>query len=270
MKKRIYGWLEVSPAPNKTSRIIHSFLMVLILTNVLAVILESVHPLKAKLAREFSLFDGFSVAVFTFEYLLRLWVCTFNQEYRSPLWGRAKFLVSPLAIIDLMAIAPFYLPFAMADLRFLRGMRIFRMLRVLKIGRYSDAFHVLGRVVRNKRQDLVASFTVLITLLIIGACSMYEIEHGVQPEKFSSIPEAIWWATVTMTTVGYGDVYPVTAPGKMIGALMAVLGIATFALSTAIIGAGFVEEIRAPNDMPDRCPNCGHRLQLLHRNDDSS
>lgn len=265
MKNRVYQWLEVSPATNRTSHLIHSFLMGLILSNVLVVILESVHALKAKFGREFFWFDVLSVGVFTVEYLLRLWVCTTHPKYRSPLWGRIKFAVSPLALIDLVAILPFYLPFAHADLRFLRGIRIFRMLRILKIGRYSDGFNVLGKVVREKRHHLAASFTVLFTLLIIGACTMYEVEHLVQPDKFSNIPAALYWATETMATVGYGDVYPITEVGKFIGALIAILGIAAFALPTAIIGAGFVEQIHARKEMPELCPHCGYPIQVLPR-----
>ncbi|MBZ5538188.1 MAG: ion transporter [Acidobacteriia bacterium] len=265
MKNRIYQWLEVSPAPNRTSHLTHSFLMVLILSNVLVVILESVHTLKARFGREFFWFDVLSVSVFTVEYLLRLWVCTSHHKYRSPLWGRIRFALSPFALIDLLAILPFYLPFAHADLRFLRGIRIFRMLRILKIGRYSDGFNVLGKVVREKRHHLAASFTVLFTLLIIGACTMYETEHLVQPDKFSNIPAALYWATETMATVGYGDVYPITGIGKFIGALIAILGIAAFALPTAIIGAGFVEQIHARKEILQFCLHCGYPMQVLPR-----
>jgi len=140
-------------------------------------------------------------------------------------------------------------------------MRLFRILRVLKFGRYSDAFRLLAKVIRSKRQDLIATTTVLAILLIVAASMMYEAESAAQPDKFSSIPEAMWWAVVTMTTVGYGDVYPVTALGKLFGGLIAVLGIGMFALPTGIIGAGFVEQLQARKVLPQNCPHCGQQLE---------
>ena len=196
-KERIHLALETAQANTRASRVTHYFLMLLILGNVIAVILESMRPLKRQFATVFWGFEFLSVGVFTFEYILRLWTCTADERYRSRFWGRVKFARTPLALIDLIAIAPFYLPFVVVDLRVLRAMRLFRILRVLKFGRYSDAFRLLAKVIRSKRQDLIATTTVLAILLIVAASMMYEAESAAQPDKFSSIPEAMWWAVVT-------------------------------------------------------------------------
>ena len=237
MKRRIYDILEMVDPSDKTGRFIHIFIMILILTNVLAVILESVVSLRTQYRPLFLRFEFFSVIIFTIEYLLRIWSCTVDPRYRSPFVGRLKFALSPLALIDLLAIAPFYIPLASADLRVVRVMRLFRFARLLKFGRYSEAFRLLGTVIRDKQEELIATFTVLVSLLLIASSLIYEVERIAQPDEFSSIPAAMWWAVVTLTTVGYGDVFPVTDLGRLIGAIIAVLGIGMVALPTGIIGA---------------------------------
>lgn len=261
MKKRIYEILEVAGPGDTISRAIDLFIMALILANVLAVIFESVQPLAAQFRSFFLWFEIISVLIFTVEYLLRLWSCTSDPRYRSSFYGRLKFALTPLALVDLLAIAPFYLPLMAADFRALRAMRLLRFLRILKFGRYLEAFRLLGSVVRNKRQELAAVFTVLFGLLIIAATLMYEAEHAAQPDKFANIPAAMWWAVVTLTTVGYGDAIPVTTLGKLLGAIIALLGIGMVALPTGILGAGFLEQIQARKRGSVVCPHCGKQIE---------
>jgi voltage-gated potassium channel len=171
--------------------------------------------------------------------------------------------MTPLAVVDLFAILPFYLPFTGIDLRFLRIMRMMRIFRVAKLGRYSQSLQMLQRVIMIKKEQLICSLFILLLLVIVAASMLYYAENGVQPEVFSSIPASMWWAIATLTTVGYGDVYPVTGLGKLMASIIAVLGIGMFALPTGILGAGFVEEM-SQRQKPSRCPHCGKEISCVH------
>jgi voltage-gated potassium channel len=185
------------------------------------------------------------VAIFSIEYLLRLWTCNVDVTYKGRIKGRIKYFFSPLALIDLFAILPFYIPMIIPiDLRFLRVIRLVRIFRILKFGRYSASLQMLGRVLRKKKSELIVTFFVVFLLLIIASSLIYEFEREAQPEKFSSIPGSMWWAVVTLTTVGYGDVYPVTTMGKILSSFIALLGIGLFALPAGILSAGMVEEMQ--------------------------
>lgn len=256
-KTRVYEILEIAPPEDRVSSFVHSFILALILTNALAVVLESVASISHFFGAAFKWFEVVSVIIFTIEYVFRMWSCTADARYARPLRGRIRFALLPLSLVDLLAIAPFYVPFFLPDLRVVRLVRLLRIGRILRLGRYSDSLRLVGRVVHEKRQELAAAFTVLIALLLVAATVAYEAEHHAQPEKFSSIPAAMWWAVVTLTTVGYGDVFPVTTLGKLVGALMAILAVGMVALPTAIIGSGFVEALEEKRAEPVRCPKCG-------------
>lgn len=258
-------------------------MLALILVNVAAVMWETVPGVMAEHGRALYAIEAASIAVFTLEYLLRLWACVEDPKYarRGPVIGRLRSALSPMAIIDLMAIAPFYLhlllPAGAADLRFILSLRLLRMLRVLKIGRYSRALATLGRVIKGKREDLAVMGVVLSVVLVIAAGLMYYAEHEAQREKgnFTSIPDSLWWAVITLTTIGYGDVYPVTPLGRLLGGIIAVCGIGFVALPTAIVSAGFAEEIAkrkkaaetpssalaAAAPPPAACPHCGKEIR---------
>jgi voltage-gated potassium channel len=151
-------------------------------------------------------------------------------------------MLTPIALVDLMAILPFYLSLYLAfDLRFLR---VLRLLRIFKLSRYSPALGALLDVVRRESEALLAAFVVLLMLLVISAGGIYLLENELQPETFGSMPSSMWWAIVTLTTVGYGDVVPVTIPGKMFGGFIGLLGIGMIALPAAILASGFAENIR--------------------------
>jgi len=166
-----------------------------------------------------------------------------------------------MAVVDLLAILPFYLPFLGFDLRVIRVMRLLRILRVAKVGRYYSSLGLIRAVFRDKKEELVLTSFLMAMLLIISASVMYYCENAEQPEAFSSIPASIWWAVATLTTVGYGDIYPVTTVGKACASVIAVLGIGMFALPTGILGAGFVEQIQKKRRPPRKCPHCGGELE---------
>jgi len=265
LKRRIYALVEtVSYEDLKKQKYdaFDVFMVVLIVLNVISVILETVPNLYSQFGRAFRDFEIFSVAIFTIEYILRLWSCTVKEEYRSPIRGRVRFVFSFMALVDLFSFLPFYLPmFIPFDLRFLRALRLFRFVRILKIGHYSEAVKSFGRVLKAKKAELLTAIFAIVILLIISSSLLYFVEHEAQPDKFSSIPDAMWWGVVTLTTVGYGDIYPITALGKFFSSIMSLLGIGLFALPAGILSAGFVEEIRAKKELGRKCPHCGAILE---------
>jgi len=263
LKRRVHEMVEAIPAPGGDGRVtIDPFdagMIVLIVANVVAVMLETVAAVQARFGRALFVFECASIAVFTTEYTLRLWACTENPRYARAVAGRLRFAVTPMALIDLLAILPFYLQlFIAADLRFILALRLLRMLRVLKLGRYSAAARTLGRVLRSKREELAVMALVTGIVLVIASGLMYYAEHPHQPEKFSSIPASMWWAVITLTTIGYGDVFPVSPLGQALGGVIAVCGIGLVALPTAIVSAGFAEEVARRRKAEARhCPHCG-------------
>ena len=247
---------------NLLSRRFDLFIMILILANVVMVIMETMQSVKLQYEAYFHAFEIFSVAVFSIEYALRIWACTILDEYKHPFWGRLKYMLTVEMLIDLMAILPFYLPlFFSFDARILRSLRLFRLLRIFKMARYFVAFQTIKAVFKTKKEELTITFSALMILLVLASSMMYYIEGDIQKETFSSIPATMWWAVATLTTVGYGDVYPITSLGKILGAVIAILGIGMFALPAGILATGFEGEItKRKENNKNKCPNCGHDL----------
>lgn len=245
IKERLYKILEIATVDDTVSKTFDIFIMTLITLNIIAVILATVERFNLQYQYYFHIFEIFSVIVFTIEYVLRLWTCTINKNFRNSITGRIKYMLTPLAIIDLLAILPFYLPMIIPlDLRFIRAVRLFRLFRLFKMGRYSKAVFTLKKVLKDKKEELILVIFVVFLLLIIFSSLMYFIEKEAQPEAFSNIPEAMWWGIITLTTVGYGDVYPITPLGKILGALIAFLGIGMFALPAGILSSGLAEAVQ--------------------------
>lgn len=257
-KAHIYYLVSVSQKPGAASWYFDIFIIVLIVLNVIALLLESISPLQLKFGREFYLFEIFSVVVFTLEYILRFWTITLRPGFQNPLKGRIKYFFTPLAIIDLLAILPFYLPFIGIDLRLLRILRMFRIFRLFKIARYVTALALINRVIKQKKEELIISLIFTIFILLIASTLMFYVENEVQPENFSSIPETMWWGIATLTTVGYGDLYPITGLGKFLGGTISIIGIGLFALPTGILASGFSEELAKKKINTLGCPTCGN------------
>lgn len=234
-----------------------AFMAGLICANVAAMVLETVRTLYLGHRALFTAFEAASVAVFTLDYLLRLWVCTLDPRYAAPVRGRIRWARTPLALVDLAAVLPFYLPMTGADLRFVRAARLLRLVRMGKLARYSGALQMVGRVLAGKKEELVTTGLAAGALLLGSSALMYFVERGAQPEAFSSVPAAMWWGIATLTTVGFGDVYPVTGLGKALSGVIALLGIGIIALPTGILSAGFIEELQSRRAGPGRCPHCG-------------
>ena len=244
LRARIHEVIESTQPGNGIGVWFDRFLIVLIVTNVIAVILETVDQISEVYSDFFFVFELFSVAIFSIEYLMRLWTIVDgpNANFRAPVAGRLRYALTPMALIDIAAILPFYLSvFIGIDLRF---MRVFRLLRLLKLTRYSTAMHMLGATLYTQRRALLAALMIVFMTLILTSSVIYLFEKDAQPEAFGSIPEAMWWGLATLTTVGYGDIYPITLVGKIFGSIVMILGIGIFALPVGILATGFAEEIR--------------------------
>lgn len=260
LKERIFTILEPG---DKGSHPFEVFITALIVLNVIAVILQTVEWIYAQFFAIFDAFEVISVAIFTAEYILRLWSCTVDPRFKDPLAGRIRFAFKPLTLIDLLAILPFYLPMILPEMRSIRAIRLFRLFRILKLARYSRSLNTFMDVLRLKKDELEVMLFALIVMLVVSASVVYQLEHDAQPEAFSSIPAAMWWGVVTLATVGYGDVYPVTPAGKLVGSIVVILGIGLFALPTGILASGFSEVLSSRKSKGERivhCPHCGHYL----------
>lgn len=253
LKRKVYDVVIDVEVEKRQDRLVALLLLFLIIANGLAVILETVSELQARFSTFFYWFELFSVAVFTLEYLLRLWAIPLDPKFKGPVLGRIRYLLTPMALIDLAAILPFYLPLALdVDLRMLRLLRLFRIFRLLKMGRYVDSLKAFNNVFKAKKAELTLTLLLICLLLIFAASAMYAVEGEAQPDKFSSIPATLWWGVVTLTTIGYGDVYPVTPLGKVLGGVIALLGISLFALPAGILASGFSEELEKRREQREK------------------
>jgi len=258
IRRRIYDILDPGHHQGFLSKLANCVIYSLIFLTLVVIVLESVPSICQRCSAGFRYLEVLTVAVFSIEYLLRLWCCVETPKYGSPIWGRLRYVVSPLSLIDLLAVVPFYLPFATANMLFLRSARFFRLFRIAKLGRYSTAFRVLGQVVYAKRAELLVSLSIVFILTVLSAIGMYYAEHEAQPAVFPDVPTSMLWAVATLTNVSHPD--PITALGKCMASAICVLGLAMLALPTGVLGAGFVEEFQNRNRHATRCPHCGKEI----------
>jgi len=238
-------------------------LIFMILLSVLVVVLQSMPEMQAwdpLLTHA----ETWIVYFFSLEYLLRLWTCPEVGRYGEGWKSRVRYAFSPMALIDLAAVLPFYLtPLAGSNTVVFRLLRIFRLIRVLKFGRYHASMGILVRVLKLRKAELIVSLVMVLALVTIASTFMYAVEHDAQPKAFASIPASMWWGIVTMTTVGYGDVFPITAAGKFVAGISVLLGVGLFALPAGILASGFAEEMSRERQSKHRkkCPHCGEELE---------
>lgn len=278
IKLRTYEILEVARPNDVASRVVDISLMTLILINVSLIIADTFElPLAAiKIANTIEIV---SVVIFSVEYLLRIWSADLKYPNLPPVLARLRFMVTFTAIIDLVSLLPSYISVISANFMVLRMLRVLRLLRAFKLNRYTHALRDIADVFKKKASQLISSMLVVAFLMLISAVLMYDAEHEAQPEVFENAFSGLWWAIVTVTTVGYGDVHPITVIGRVMGSIIAILGIALIAVPTGIITAGFSEQITHKNaeekaaqsaekrtddteqkDEKCFCPYCGHKL----------
>lgn len=220
-------------------------LIALVAVSVLAAILETEAPIREAHAGLFDALEIVVVVVFSVEYGLRLWTCTESPRFSHPVLGRLRYALTPSALTDLVAIAPALLTGLGVEMFTVRLVRVLRILRLAKLGRFSRALRILAGAVGERRYELGLSAMAALLVLLTSSTLLYLAEAGIQPEAFGSIPRAMWWSVATLTTVGYGDVYPVTAIGRVFAAITALAGIGVIAIPTGILAAAFSEALQA-------------------------
>ena len=241
VRRMVYDVLQNDDHDTMLSRYVDYFLIFLIMTNVAAVIAESVDQWYYPYQSYFDGFENFSIVVFSIEYLLRFWSVAEAKPDDTTWRQRFNWVRSPSALVDLIAIAPAFLNFFVTiDLRFLRILRLFR---ILKLTRYFASLRILLVVISKERGSFQAVIFILIIMIVTASSGIYLVENHAQPEEFESIPKAMWWAVVTLTTVGYGDVIPVTMAGKILGAVITILGVGLAALPAGILATGLANEL---------------------------
>ena len=226
------------------SRAFDRLISSLILVSVVIVFL-STFDLPPRILRLLALFESVASIVFTIEYFLRIATADFLYPQSGMIASRVRYITSPMAIIDLAAILPFWLPmFLPGTMLGIRAFRLFRLLRIFKLNRYFDAMKSLGEVIASKKRELLGSLFFVAILMLIASLLMYSAEHDAQPKVFCNAFSGLWWAVATLTTVGYGDIYPVTALGRFLGSVIAFAGIAAVAIPTGVISSGLVERMQ--------------------------
>jgi voltage-gated potassium channel len=264
LRRRLYLTLEPTEKGGLIERIFEFFLIIIIILNILAIVLDSVKEIREQYEEVFLKFEMFSIILFTIEYIARIYSIVESPKYQDPVKGRWRFITSPIAIIDLLSFLPFYLIFLPLDLRFLRIFRLMAVFRLFKIARYLHALKIFRRVLADRKEQLVLSFIFILFILVIISFVMFYAEHDTQPDAFSSIPASMWWGIATLTTVGYGDIVPVTTLGKFLGGLFAIAGVGLLALPAGILSSGFYELLHtngsSAKEERKKCPHCGKEI----------
>lgn len=242
-RRRVHLWLDHGAGDDPVANAIHRGLVLLICANVAAIVLHSLPDMAQRFGPAFHALETISLAIFALEYAARLWVAPEHARYRAlpPLKARLTYAASLPAVVDLLATLP--LAFAVLGLADLHFLLLLRLLRFFKLGRYSPGMASLAAALHAERKALFACFVVLMGVMLMTASVMHLVEREAQPDKFGTIPDAMWWAIITLTTVGYGDVYPITAAGKAVAAVTAVLGLVMLALPVGIVATAFAQEI---------------------------
>ena len=266
MKKLIFQIIQPDQGNSLASRVFDWFITTLILLSVVsvyAVTFDLSPKVKVPLAR----FEDFVAIVFTIEYALRIWTANLLHPKSGMISSRMKYVCSSMAVIDLVAILPFWLPMIIpGSMMGVRALRLVRVLRLLKLGRYFESLASIGDVVRAKKRELFGSLFFVFLMMMVSSLVIYAAEHAAQPEVFRNAFSGLWWAVATLTTVGYGDIYPVTVIGRIFGAVIALLGIGMVGIPAGIIASGLMEKLSRDEKKGDDeafcfCPHCGKRIK---------
>jgi voltage-gated potassium channel len=266
-KRKVFNIIAAEES-NRASTIFDIAIITLIVINVVLVVADTFGK---HITSTFHSIEVFSVVVFTIEYALRLWTSDLLYPGKKIILSRLRYFFSFMALVDLFSILPFYLPFLFStNLIVLRSLRVLRLLRLFKLTRYTNVTTTMGAVFRKKASQIISSVSVILILMVITSVLMYNVEHAAQPDKFSNAFDSLWWTISTITTVGYGDIYPITLPGKIFSGIIAFLSIGLIAIPTSIISSGFIESVeqakeeKAAKEREQNkkcfCPYCGHKL----------
>ena len=248
LRQKVHALVFPGTYGGKLQELFDGFIAVCVLLSVFAVIMESVHSVSYMLNIQFVILDAVMVGVFTLEYVMRMYSCVEEPGFKSPVAGRFKQATTVSTFIDLLAILPFFLEGLLNHLFDLRFLRVFRLTRLLKLTRGNDATATLVKVLSREWPVISASAFIMILLVIMTASLGFLFEHEAQPDKYENIPTTIYWAVITLASIGYGDIYPVTPVGRAMTVVMAFAGIGIFAIPAAILASAFSDELVKERD----------------------
>ncbi len=245
IKRQIFDIIDDRDESGKPNNLFDYFIITLILINVISIFLLTIPYISEKYGEYFNLIEFFTIIVFMIEYFLRIWTCTYYEKYSHPVVGRIRFALSLNLIIDLLAFFPFLLMMVVPiDKNLVKFLSMFRMFRLFKLFRYYNSTGIITNILKKNKEFFTIIFTGFGIILVFSSYFAYIFESAAQPEVFSDLPSAFWWSIITLTTVGYGDIYPITLPGKFLTFMILIIGIVVFTLPAGIITSGFMEEIR--------------------------
>ena len=243
-RQKLHALIWPSEYGGRLHEYVDTFIMTWVVLSVVAVVLESVASIHYILNLEFIILDTIAVAIFTLEYLLRIYTVVESPEHKHAFFGRFKYARSGSAVVDLLAVLPFFLEALLHHLFDLRFLRVFRLIRLLKLTKYTGSTSTLFTVIKREWPVMSSAVFIMMLLVILTASLGYLFEHDAQPEKFDNIPNSIYWAVITLASVGYGDISPVTVPGRLMTIILALLGIGIFAIPAAILASAFGDQLR--------------------------
>jgi voltage-gated potassium channel len=242
-RQRVHAMVFVSPYGGKMQELFDAFIAFFVLVSVMAVVMESVHSVSYMLNPEFAILDAVAVGIFSLEYCMRMYSCVEEPGFKKAISGRIKQATVPSTIIDFLAILPFFLEIFLHHLLDLRFLRVFRLSRLLKLTRGNDATAILGKVIKREWPVISGAAFIMLLMVVLTASLGYLFEHDAQPDKFENIPTSIYWAVVTLASVGYGDISPITGPGRFMTVVLAFIGIGIFAIPAALLSSAFSDEL---------------------------
>ena len=262
-RRMLFEIVEPDKGSSVASRIFDWLITALILLSVV-IVFAGTFDLPQGTLNALSTVECIASIVFTIEYGIRIFTADFLYPKSGAVRSRFRYILSPMAIVDFIAILPFWLPMLLPGTMLgVRALRLVRLLRIFKLNRYFDAMKAIGDVIVDKKRELLGSLFFVAILMLISSLLMYSAEHEAQPEVFRNAFSGLWWAVATLTTVGYGDIYPVTAFGRLVGAFIAFSGLAAVAIPTGIITSGLNERISKANASEDKADN--DIKDLVHR-----
>lgn len=292
LQENLYSILIKNDLHNPYTKYFDVAIVSLICLSIFLLVFETEKSIFSVKPQMFYYLEFLTVLAFTIELFARLWSCTLSDKYSNKITGRIKFFFTPLMLIDFLAILPFYLPLIGHNLLFLRMLRMLRILfRIIKLTRYCPGINMIARVLSRTKRELSILFIILVMIVIIISSITYHTEHAIQPHVFTSIPKTIYWCIITLTTVGYGDMVPLSIFGKVIASMSGIMGIIIFAIPTAIISSTFLDEMQKEklsiscdncsnsvtellklseylktnnNGQKVHCPHCGHKICIKH------
>lgn len=249
LRAQVFALFNTTPHSHNVNKYIDNVVILAVLVSVVCIVLETVQEVNQVWSAEFHILDLITVCIFSIEYVLRVYSCCELQEYEKPFKGRLKYMTSASALVDLIAVCPFYIDIFLAKSLDLRFLRIFRLTRLLKLTRYTGTLNTLVKAVQREKYVLLAAAFMMFLMIILTASLGYLFEHDAQPDKFESIPTSMYWAVVTLASVGYGDITPITPLGRFMTVIVSFVGIGIFAIPAGLMASSFTDQLRLDRNL---------------------